>query len=102
MGKTGISPAPHVETGIDTEHLRLRLGYDAQKNKDDKSYQQRRLELLLSPFVLFFIIVLIVLVGAVIFTYVAASGSAAVMEFWKTIVLPIVTAFLGLAVGKKI
>lgn len=99
--KAGIEPAAAVPlNGIDVEHLRIRL--TAEQTKADTHYRQRRLELFLSPVFLFFLVVSAVVVGAAIYTYFAPAGSPGVLEFWKTVVLPVVTAFLGLSAGKKL
>lgn len=99
MAKTGIEFPKLPETGIDTEQVKAHLEYHAEANKVNAAIREKWLEQLFSAnFLVFFVTVLVVISGFIFMSRDNANIDN-ILNFWRMI-LPVVTTYIGYAIGK--
>lgn len=99
MGKTGIDIPQGKLTGIDKDHIKVQLDYQTENNKLTLEFKEKSLEKLFSPNFLVFLVTIIVLTSGFVYMGVDGVAKADILDYWK-LILPVVTTYIGYAIGK--
>ncbi len=99
MAKTGIDIPQTPQTGIDKEHIKVQLDHQTENNKLTLEFKEKWLEKLFSANFLVFLVTIIVLVSGFVFMGVEGVAKADILDYWK-LILPVVTTYIGYAIGK--
>ncbi|QQE88868.1 hypothetical protein [Azotobacter chroococcum] len=98
MAKNGIDIAGGTN-GLSTEHLKAQLEYETNSKKLSNEFWQSLTENLFSSNFLVFIVTCIVISSG--FVYMGKTSSQTeILDYWK-LILPVVTTYIGYAIGKS-
>ena len=99
MAKTGIELPDLPKTGIDTEQVKAHLDYHTEANKVNAAIKEKLLEQLFSANFLVFIVTVLVIASGLIFMSKDSAKVENVLSYWQ-LILPVVTTYIGYAIGK--
>ena len=99
MGKTGIELPKIPDTGIDSEQLKAHLDFHTQTNKINKELKEKWVDMLFSANFLVFLITVFVIISGFLFMSREDAIKADIIDYWK-LILPVVTTYIGYAIGK--
>ncbi|XDF80126.1 hypothetical protein AAFX60_017255 [Aliivibrio fischeri] len=101
MGKTGIELPPIPKTGINANPEQVKALFDlhSETHKVNVASKDKLMEKLFSPNFLVFIVTILVIISGFIFMAKESSSFDGIFKFWQ-LILPIVTTYIGYAIGK--
>lgn len=97
MIKTGLDIG-HPENGLSPEHLKAKLEFETNSKKLSNEFWQNLTENLFSSGFLVFIVTCLVVASGFVYMN-KANSLAETTEYWK-LILPVVTTYIGYAIGK--
>ncbi|HDM8193635.1 TPA: hypothetical protein P0E30_005100 [Vibrio harveyi] len=101
MGKTGVELPELPKTGVDAnlEQVKAHLAFHSEANKTSAEVKQKCVEHLFSANFLVFIVTIVVLVSGFVFMNKDGTTVEHVITYWQ-LILPIITTYIGYAIGK--
>lgn len=99
MAKTGIELPNLQNTGIDKDQVMVQLDYHKETNRINLEFKQKWIDKLFSANFLVFLVTVVVMLSGFVYMRVDGVVKADIIEYWK-LILPVVTTYIGYAIGK--